>query len=99
MEEAAGIALGRDEDSRASFAHALELGESESIRRPLLDAGPPLRALLVEHLRHSASHRWFASDLLSALNGSEGNYGIKPTADRLLPRLPQPSVFTAGGLP
>ena len=37
--------------------------------------------------------------LVYALNGSEGNYGIKPTADRLLPRLPQPSVFTAGGLP
>jgi LuxR family transcriptional regulator, maltose regulon positive regulatory protein len=65
-------ALGRDEDSRASFAEALELGEAESIRRPFLDTGPPLRTLLAEHLRHSASHRWFASDLLAALNGSEG---------------------------
>jgi LuxR family transcriptional regulator, maltose regulon positive regulatory protein len=65
-------ALGREEESRASFAQALALGEAESIRRPLLDMGPPLRALLTEHLRHSASHRWFASDLLAALNGSEG---------------------------
>ena len=48
---------------------ALALGEGESIRRPLLEAGPSLRELLSDHLRHSTSHRWFASDLLSSLNG------------------------------
>jgi hypothetical protein len=39
--------------------------------------------------------------LVYALNGSEGNYGIKPTADRLLPGLrhPRPPAFGAGGLP
>jgi LuxR family maltose regulon positive regulatory protein len=36
----------------------------------LLDAGPSLRELLSDHLRHSTSHRWFASDLLSSLNGN-----------------------------
>jgi len=64
--------LGQADESRASFARALALGEAESMRRPLLDLGPALRALLVEHLRHSVSRRWFASDLLSSLNGSEG---------------------------
>jgi hypothetical protein len=36
--------------------------------------------------------------LVYALNGSEGNYGIKPTADRLLPGLrhPRPPAFAAG---
>jgi LuxR family maltose regulon positive regulatory protein len=63
--------LGHGEESRAAAALALGLGEAESIRRPLLDAGPSLRDLLTEHLRHSSSHRWFASDLLSTLNGSE----------------------------
>jgi hypothetical protein len=39
--------------------------------------------------------------LVYALNGSEGNYGIKPTADRLLPGLrhPRPPAFAAGGVP
>ena len=37
--------------------------------------------------------------LVYALNGSEGNYGVKATADRLLPRLrhPRPPVLTLGG--
>jgi LuxR family transcriptional regulator, maltose regulon positive regulatory protein len=64
-------ALGQTEESRTAFGRALALGEGESIRRPLLDAGPSLRELLSDHLRHSASHRWFASDLLSALNGND----------------------------
>jgi hypothetical protein len=39
--------------------------------------------------------------LVYALNGSEGNYGIKPTADRLLPGLrhPRPPALVAGGRP
>jgi LuxR family maltose regulon positive regulatory protein len=63
--------LGNTEESRAATGQALALGEAESIRRPLLDAGPSLRELLTDHLRHSTAHRWFASDLLSALNGHE----------------------------
>jgi LuxR family maltose regulon positive regulatory protein len=62
---------GRMEESRTAIGRALALGEGESFRRPLLDAGPSLRELLSDHLRHSASHRWFASDLLSALDGSD----------------------------
>ena len=64
-------ALGHQEESRAATARALALGEQESIRRPLLDAGPALRELLVDHLRYSAANRWFASDLLSTLHGDE----------------------------
>jgi hypothetical protein len=39
--------------------------------------------------------------LVYALNGSEGSYGIKPTADRLLPGLrhPRPPALAAGGVP
>ena len=63
--------LGNVDESRAATARALAQGEAESIRRPLLDAGPSLRELLTDHLRHSTAHRWFASDLLSTLNGNE----------------------------
>jgi LuxR family transcriptional regulator, maltose regulon positive regulatory protein len=63
--------LGNAEESRAAMGRALALGEAESIRRPLLDAGPSLRELLTDHLRHFSSHRWFASDLLSTLNGND----------------------------
>jgi hypothetical protein len=39
--------------------------------------------------------------LVYALNGSEGNYGVEATADRLLPALrhPRPPAFAGGGLP
>jgi Copper transport outer membrane protein, MctB len=39
--------------------------------------------------------------LVYALNGSEGNYGVKATADRLLPALrhPRPPAFAAGASP
>ena len=39
--------------------------------------------------------------LVYALNGSEGNYGVKATADRLLPALrhPRPPAFAAGAAP
>lgn len=39
--------------------------------------------------------------LVYALNGSQGNYGIKATADRLLPGLrhPRPPALAAGGAP
>jgi LuxR family maltose regulon positive regulatory protein len=63
--------LGDTQASRAAMALALALGEAESMRRPLLDAGPSLRELLTDHLRHSTAHRWFASDLLSTLNGRD----------------------------
>jgi LuxR family transcriptional regulator, maltose regulon positive regulatory protein len=69
--------LGQMEDSREATGRALALGEGESIRRPLLDAGPSLRELLSDHLRHSTSHRWFASDLLSSMNG-EGDGAAGP---------------------
>ena len=39
--------------------------------------------------------------LVYALNGTEGNYGVKATADRLLPALrhPRPPAFAAGASP
>ncbi len=38
--------------------------------------------------------------LVYALSGSEGNYGVKATADRLLPTLrhPRPPAFAGGGV-
>jgi LuxR family maltose regulon positive regulatory protein len=62
---------GREAESLAATEHALALGEVESIRRPFLEAGPAVRDVLADHLRHSSQHRWFASELRRILDGQE----------------------------
>jgi LuxR family transcriptional regulator, maltose regulon positive regulatory protein len=54
----------------ATLEEALELAEPENIRRPFIDAGRPVRELLADHLRHSGSHRWFASELVRDFDGN-----------------------------
>jgi LuxR family transcriptional regulator, maltose regulon positive regulatory protein len=68
---------GNEAEALAALEDALSLAEPEGIRRPLLEAGPVLRDLLARHLRRSASHRWFAAELLRRLEGSGGN-GVMP---------------------
>jgi LuxR family maltose regulon positive regulatory protein len=65
-------ATGDDEGAFGAFDAALGNAEPEGIRRPFLSAGPGVRDLLVDHLRRAVSHRWFASDLLRSLSGSNG---------------------------
>jgi LuxR family maltose regulon positive regulatory protein len=80
-------AAGNEAEALAALEEALALAEPEGIRRPLLEAGPALRDLLARHLRRSASHRWFAAELLRRLEGSGGN-GAMP-AELLEPLSPR----------
>jgi LuxR family maltose regulon positive regulatory protein len=66
---------GEDEAARHELAKALAAGEAEGVRRPFLEAGSAVRELLAAHLRHSASHRWYATELLRELDG-KGQGGV-----------------------
>jgi len=55
----------------AAMEGALAAAEPEGIRRPFLSGGRGVRELLAEHLRKAVSHRWFASELLRNLDGSD----------------------------
>jgi LuxR family transcriptional regulator, maltose regulon positive regulatory protein len=80
-------ACGNESEALAALAEALSLAEPEGIRRPLIEGGPVLRDLLARHLRRSASHRWFAAELVRRLEGSGGN-GVMP-AELLEPLSPR----------
>jgi LuxR family transcriptional regulator, maltose regulon positive regulatory protein len=64
---------GDEEGALASIGEALSRAEPEGIRRPFLSVGPGVRELLAEHLRKAVSHRWFASELVRRLDGSNGS--------------------------
>jgi LuxR family transcriptional regulator, maltose regulon positive regulatory protein len=80
-------AAGNEPEALDALEEALTLAEPEGIRRPLVEAGPVLRDLLARHLRRSASHRWFAAELLRRLEGNGGN-GVVP-AELLEPLSPR----------
>jgi LuxR family transcriptional regulator, maltose regulon positive regulatory protein len=63
---------GDEAGALSSIESALSRAEPEGIRRPFLSAGPMVRELLAEHLRRAVSHRWFASELVRRLDGSNG---------------------------
>jgi LuxR family transcriptional regulator, maltose regulon positive regulatory protein len=65
-------ATGNEETALAAIGAALSHAEPEGIRRPFLSAGPGVRELLAEHLRKAVSNRWFASELLRRLEGTNG---------------------------
>jgi LuxR family transcriptional regulator, maltose regulon positive regulatory protein len=65
-------ATGNGESATAVLEGALARAEPEGVRRPFLSAGRGVRELLADHLRKGVSHRWFASELLRDLNGSDG---------------------------
>jgi LuxR family maltose regulon positive regulatory protein len=66
-------ATGSDGPALATMESALALAEPEGIRRPFLSGGRGVRELLADHLRKAVSHRWFASELLRNLDGSDGS--------------------------
>ncbi len=70
-------AIGEESAASVALEEALELAEPENVRRPFMDAGRSVRDLLADHLRHSASHRWFASELVRDLDGT-GARGAVP---------------------
>jgi LuxR family maltose regulon positive regulatory protein len=65
-------ATGDEDGALASIGDALSGAEAEGIRRPFLSGGPGVRDLLAEHLRRAVSHRWFASELVRRLDGTNG---------------------------
>jgi LuxR family maltose regulon positive regulatory protein len=65
-------ATGNEETALTAIGAALSHAEPEGIRRPFLSAGPGVRELLAEHLRKAVSNRWFASELLRRLEGTNG---------------------------
>jgi LuxR family maltose regulon positive regulatory protein len=67
--EAVARALGHDEvGAGAVLESALEAAEPNSYRRPFLDGGPAVRALLVQRVRNGTAHRSFVGELLAAFD-------------------------------
>jgi LuxR family maltose regulon positive regulatory protein len=65
-------ATGNGDSALTAIESALARAEPEGIRRPFLSAGRGVRELLADHLRKGVSHRWFASELLRNLDGTDG---------------------------
>lgn len=87
LEALAHRALGADEDAQLRIADALALAEPEFARRPFLDGGGAVRELLAQHLRVTNAQRWFASELIAALDGRSANDGapadlLEPLSER-----------------
>jgi LuxR family maltose regulon positive regulatory protein len=67
--EAVARALGHDESGAGTVLEsALEAAEPNSYRRPFIDGGPAVRALLVQRVRHGTAHRSFVGELLAAFD-------------------------------
>ena len=54
--------------SAHTLTRALALGQSDSYRRPFVDAGPVIRELLVREVRRGTAHRAYVAELLAALD-------------------------------
>ena len=67
--EAVAHHTAHDEASSAhTLTRALALGQSDSYRRPFVDAGPVVRELLVREVRRGTAHRAYVAELLAALD-------------------------------
>jgi LuxR family maltose regulon positive regulatory protein len=66
---------GNENDARTSVELALELAESDAIRRPFTSGGPEVPAILRRTIRHGTAHRWLAGSLLAAAEGREARDG------------------------
>ena len=54
---------------------ALELAESDAIRRPFTSGGPEVTAILRRTIRHGTAHRWLVGSLLAVVDGREARDG------------------------
>lgn len=59
---------GRSDLALAALQEALELAAPEAFRREFVEGGPPLAALLRQHLRSGTAHRVYAAELLAAFD-------------------------------
>lgn len=66
---------GAEDDALASVELALELAESDAIRRPFTSSGPEVTAILRRTIRHGTAHRWLAGSLLAVVDGREARDG------------------------
>jgi LuxR family maltose regulon positive regulatory protein len=87
LEALAQRALGADDEAQLAIAQALALAEPEVARRPFLDGGGAVRELLAQHLRVMNAQRWFASELIAALDGRSATDGapadlLEPLSER-----------------
>ena len=70
----------RELNDRGGAEHAIEdalaLAEPDSFRRPFVDGGPAVRALLVEQIRRGTDHRSLVADLIAAFERRAGEVSI-----------------------
>jgi LuxR family maltose regulon positive regulatory protein len=66
---------GAEVEARAALELALELAESDAIRRPFTSGGPEVTAILRRTIRHGTAHRWLAGSLLAVVDGRESRDG------------------------
>ena len=88
----------RDTAALTQLTEAIDLAEPESMIRPFLDAGPPLRSLIVRHRHIVARHLDFTQDTHSP--GSprrRGNRPVRRTSHRTGTHRPALSADDAQG--
>jgi len=71
-------AAGDGDRALAALDSALALAEPEAVRRPFVDAGSAVRALLGDHLRRTNAHRWLAAELVALIDGRSSTDGNAP---------------------
>jgi LuxR family maltose regulon positive regulatory protein len=60
-----------EDEAREWIERALEIAETDAIRRPFTDSGPEVGWILRRAIRHGTAHRWLAGSLLAVLDGRE----------------------------
>lgn len=66
---------GAGDEARFAVERALELAESDAIRRPFTSGGPEVAAILRRTIRHGTAHRWLAGSLLAVVDGRAARDG------------------------
>jgi LuxR family maltose regulon positive regulatory protein len=77
VEAVAREALG-EPGSAAALERALEVGQAEGLRRPFIDAGAPLRAVLHRHAELRTARMPLLTELLDALPATTEHVALEP---------------------